>query len=98
MLWLQKGRDGDPAYLDLLDRVKAAEARGEDEIVQILRGLAKTSVPACIFLLSRRNPKAWGDPAKAVASEAKPGDVPHSPEELLSLLDSLTAAARSATG
>ena len=94
-LWLQKGRAGDPNYSDFSDRVKAAEARGEDEIVQLLRGHAKTSWQACAYLLDRRNPKDWVL-KKAVDEAAKPGEVTQSPAEQEALLESLLLAARSA--
>lgn len=58
-LWLAKGRAGDPEYSDFSDRVRAAEAEGEDEIVGVLRGHAANSWQACAWLLERRNPKAW---------------------------------------
>lgn len=93
-LWLQKGRAGDPLYSDFSDRVKAAEARGEDEIVQLLRGHAKTSWQACAYLLDRRNPRDWLV-KKAVDEAPKPGEMT-SPEEQEALLVSLLAATRSA--
>lgn len=96
MLWLRKGREGVDGYSDFSDRVRTAEAQAEDQIVATLRGLAATSVPACIFLLSRRNPKAWGEASKAAAEAAKPTEVTSS-EERVSLLESLLAAERSAS-
>jgi hypothetical protein len=58
-LWLRKGRDGDPAYSDFSERIAAAEAKGEDELMGLMREHAKTSVAACTWLLSVRNPKAY---------------------------------------
>lgn len=95
--WLARGRDGDPEYVQFAHRVKEAESKGEDVVVGYLREHARTSVPACIFLLSRRNPKAWGEAGKAVADAAKPA-LATSSEERIALLESLMAAERSATG
>lgn len=97
MNWLRRGREGDAAFVDFLHRVRTAEAEAESLIVENLRSLSTTSVPACIFLLSRRNPKAWAE-AKGTAEAAKPGEVVASAEERMSLLESLMAAERSATG
>ena len=58
-LWLAKGRDGDAEYSEFSDRVRAAEAEGEVEIVGMLRGHAANSWQACAWLLERRHPKAW---------------------------------------
>ncbi len=97
MNWLRRGREGDPKYVDFLARVRAAEAEGEDEIVALMRVHARTSVPACIFLLERRNPEAWGKGSDAAHDAAKPPVVTSS-EERMSLLESLMAAERSAAG
>jgi transposase len=58
-LWLAKGRAGDEEYSEFSDRVRAAEAQGENEIVALLRGHAANSWQACAWLLERRHPKAW---------------------------------------
>jgi len=93
-LWLQKGRAGDSGYSDFSDRVAAAEARGEDELMGYMREHAKVSHAACCWLLERRNPKDYAlrKPAEATA---KPTGVVTSPEEQEALLVSLLAAVRS---
>lgn len=94
-LWLQKGRDGDPAYSDFSDRVKAAEAHGEGEIVDLLRAHAATSWQACAYLLDRRNPRDWAA-RKPVADEAaRPGAISTSTEEMIAQTESVLAALRS---
>lgn len=96
--YLKLGREGDPAWTDFADRVREAEAKGEDEVVMLLREHARTSVPACIFLLERRNPEAWGKATEASEQAAKAAIVAVSPEEHVALIESVLAAARSAAG
>lgn len=97
-LWLKKGREGDPEYSEFSDRVSAAEAFGEEELVAVLRGHAKNSWQACAWLLERRRPKVWGLRKGDSADVQKPGVTPATHEETMSLLESLMAATRSAAG
>lgn len=58
-LWLKKGREGHEDYSDFSERVAAAEAKGEDELMGYMREHAKLSHSACAWLLERRNPAAY---------------------------------------
>lgn len=97
-LWLKKGREGDPNYSDFSDRVREAEAFGEAELVGLMRDHSKSSWQACAWLLERRRPQVWGA-RKYEAPVAAPSVLnATSPEERVSLLESMLAAERSATG
>jgi hypothetical protein len=97
-LWLKKGREGDPVYSDFSERVREAEAHGEAELVGLMRDHSRSSWQACAWLLERRRPQTWGarkyEPPAAAPSVLNAT----SPEERVSLLESMLAAERSATG
>lgn len=63
--WLARGRNGEEPYAEFLERVKAAEAKGEDELVAIVRAAAKDTDErrgqwqAAAWLLERRRPEAY---------------------------------------
>ncbi len=60
MGWLARGREGDPAYFDFLDRVKKAEAEAENEMVAIVRKAAMSGTwQAAAWWLERRRPNAY---------------------------------------
>lgn len=96
--WLKKGREGHPTYQEFADRVRAAEAFGEEELVGILRGHAASSWQACAWLLERRRPQAWGARKYEPPAQAATGVSAVSREERMSLLESMLAAEKSAAG
>ena len=59
--WLAAGKAGDPVYKEFYDRVSEAEARGEEELVGIIRKAAHVGTwQAAAWLLERRIPKKYG--------------------------------------
>lgn len=94
--WLRKGRDGEPAYAEFSDRVRAAESKGEEEIVGLLRGHAEKHWQACAWLLERRNPKRWAakkDVPKPIEAAVDAGTT----EEIAAIAQSVLDAIRSAS-
>lgn len=57
--WLAKGRAGEPGFTEFFERVKEAEARGEAELVNVIREAAPRQWQAAAWLLERRRPEAY---------------------------------------
>lgn len=57
--WLARGRLGEAPYLEFLERVREAEAKGEAELVERIRAAARQSWSAAAWLLERRRPARW---------------------------------------
>lgn len=94
--WLKRGRNGEPGFVEFHDRVKEAEAKGEEELVAAIRSAGKNSWQANAWLLERRRPQVWGL-RKYEQPEARPGGtLATSPAENLSIAESVVAAYRSA--
>ncbi len=94
--WLARGRDGDADYVEFADRVRQAESKGEEALVGVMVQHAANHWQACAWLLERRHAKAWAKADAVAAGATKP--LATSPEERVSLLESMLAAERSAAG
>lgn len=57
--YLRLGREGDPQFAEFAYRVKEAEAKGEEELLALLRGHAVNTWQAAAWLLERRMPKKY---------------------------------------
>ena len=57
--WLSRGEDGEAPYAELLERVKEAEAQGEQELVKRIRSASVETWQAAAWLLERRRPEAY---------------------------------------
>ena len=68
--WLKKGDEGDPNYSDIAERVRAAEAADEAELVSLIRKHAKSSWEACAWLLEHqpREPEVASTGSAATSS------------------------------
>ena len=75
--WLQRGADGEPGYREFCDRVRAAERKGEERLVEIMETHAEKHWQACAWLMERRNPEAFHKPGgdSAVLSESDARDL-----------------------
>ncbi len=56
---LRLGRSGDPDYVEFAQRIKAAEAEAEGELMGIIRTHAADTWQAAAWLLERRMPKKY---------------------------------------
>lgn len=57
--WMARGRAGEATYSEFSERIKAAEAKGEEELLGLLRGHARVTWQAAAWLLERRMPKKY---------------------------------------
>lgn len=92
---LRLGREGDPDFLEFAKRIKEAEAKGEQELVDLIRGHGKASWQACAWLLERRRPERWGPRKAALADGGGRPVTPATTEEQISQVESVLAALRS---
>ncbi len=70
--WLERGRNGEGMYVDLLHDVEAAEAKVEEEMVQCVKIAAKRGEwRASQFWLERRRKKEW-DPKHEHVPDNRP--------------------------
>lgn len=91
--WIRLGREGDPEYTEFINRFSEAEAKGEDELVQLMRFHAKTSWQACGWLLERRNPGSWAlKKLQDKAANVSEQDAEKLLEEAAELFEQLKAA------
>lgn len=63
--WRERGRDGDPDFVQFLQRVERAEAEAVDRWVQVIQDAMdgedrKVSLAAAQWMLERRRPQEWG--------------------------------------
>jgi hypothetical protein len=99
MLWLARGRKGEPPYSDFLDRVKKAEADAENAMVVIVRAAAEKNWTAAAWWLERRRPRLYALRRDPRTASTTPPIVQHVvSDDDVELLEGLAAAARSARG
>ncbi len=88
--WLRRGRAGESPYAELSDRIKEAEAKGEAELVDLIRDVAKKGTwVAAAWLLERRRPGRY-----ALRRAAQEPAVPAAGDRLAAMSDKEFAAER----
>lgn len=75
--YLRLGRAGDPEFVEFAQRVKAAEAEAEDELLGLIRDTARGGTwQAAAWLLERRMPKKYAlRKPEAPSVEVSPAEV-----------------------
>ena len=58
--WINRGKRGEPAYLEFLEQVKQAEAQAEASLVATIRKAAGDHWQAAAWLLERKYVTRWG--------------------------------------
>jgi hypothetical protein len=59
-LWVTRANKGEQPFLDLLDRMKAAEGEAEASLVATIRRAANDTWTAAAWLLERKHAPKWG--------------------------------------
>lgn len=95
MDWLARGRDGEAPFADFLDRVKEAEAKAEDAMVQCVRtaALEPARWQAAAWWLERARPQDWAK--REPTPEQEVGRAEGETQDEVAVLESVLAAAKS---
>lgn len=73
-LWLEKGEQGRPEYVDFMNSVRASIAQGEMRLVMAIHKKIDVDWKAAQYMLTCKFPERWGKKEQLKVFEAEQGE------------------------